>query len=50
MIKGSNLGMIFSNGTDQIFKKFVGASIFILKYLLTLHLSIYHTITLYSVF
>ena len=24
-IKGSNLGMIFSNGTDQIVKKFVGA-------------------------
>ena len=48
--KGSNLGMIFSNGTDQIFKKFDGASIFFLEYLLTLHLSIYHTIAFYSVF
>ena len=49
-VKGSNLGMIFLNGTDQIFKKFVGASIFFLEYLLTLNLSTYHTIAFYSVF
>ena len=50
IFKGSNLGMIFSNGNDQIVKKVVVGAIFFFKYLLMLHLSKYHTIAFYSVF